>query len=261
MRSDSHTRLPSADTEIQSEARWDAQRSREEILGRLGLYALRPKEGEVLMVYTESNEFRILKKLQLGRANVYKLAKSSRDAGHYSTILRALRRMERKRLVKVVKGSNSGERKQKVYEVTLLGELVKSLAIGGWKRVAEKIAAGSSKFQDCQKAHQPLDPYYYWHQAHNMIESLMHLPVPSNLQIDLDRAAEENECDWIKANVIEKLSNPQTRSQDLHRLEILSNVHWIKSVIVHLLDEYSNEWGTWLKTLEDFKLELTSKLR
>lgn len=257
MRSNSRKLLPSADTEIQDMGRWDAIYERGELLRWLGLYTWRVVERESFLVYSENYAFRILKKLlQLGRANVYELAKSSKNAGHYSTILRALRRMEKSTLVKVVPIDSTGGRKQKVYEVTLLGELVESLASGGWKGVAEKIAAMAPRFQDCQKAHEHFDPYYYWRLAHSVIWSLMRTSMPSNVDVDLERVVTETEGEWIKANIIKKLNDTRALSQNSHYLEKLSNIQWIGSMITQMLDEYCREWETWLKTLHALRQEL-----
>lgn len=260
MRSNSRTRLPSADTEIHGQARWDATFAREELLRELGLFTQRVLEGEMLLVYTENNAFRILKKLlKLGSANVYELAKSSKNAGHYSTILRALRRMEKQGLVKVVSMDNIGGRSQKVYEVTLLGELVESLARGGWKEVGEKVTAMTPRFRDCQKVHEDFDPYY-WRLAYSIVESLMRTSMPSSVDIDLEKVVTKNESEWINANIIKKLDDPQDMSQNLHYLEKLSNIQWIGVMITQLLDEYCRERETWLKTLYAFRQKLILRL-
>ena len=67
-------------------------------------------------------ELEILKKLSQGSANVYELKwKRLRDIDvHYSTVLRALRRLEKKKLVRVVSQKNSG-RRGKTYACTLVG--------------------------------------------------------------------------------------------------------------------------------------------
>jgi predicted transcriptional regulator len=250
--------LPSADTEIQGQDRWNAIYERGELLRKLGLYTLRVIEGKVLLDYTENNAFRILKKLlQLGGANVYELAKFSKNAGHYSTILRALRRMEKRGLVKVVPKDSTSGRNEKVYEVTLFGELIESLASGGWKGMAEKIAVIAPRFQDCQRAYERFDPSYYWHHAYSIVESLMRTPMPNNVKFEIERVVTENEGEWIKTNLIKKLNDPQTVSQNLHYLKELSDVQWIGCIVLQLLDEYYSEWEKWLKTLNAFRHELS----
>lgn len=259
MRSNNGNRLPPADTEIRGQDRWDAIYKRGEFLRKLGLYTSRVIKGEMFLVYTENNAFRILKKLlKRDGANVYELAKFSKNAGHYSTILRALRRMEKRGLVKVVPKDSTSGRSEKVYEVTLFGELAESLASRGWKGMAEKIAVITPRFQDCQRAHEPFDPYYYWRHAYSIIESLMRTPMPNNLEFDIERVVTENEGEWIKTNLIKKLNDPQTVSQNLHHLEELSEVQWIGCIILQLLDEYYKEWEKWLKTLNAFRQQLLS---
>jgi DNA-binding PadR family transcriptional regulator len=202
------------------------------------------------------NEFKILEKLvKLRRANVYKISKSLKNAGHYSTILRALRRMERKGLVYTIVG-NRKNRAQKTYQVTILGEAINSLADGGWKRAAENIEAQSSRFRDCQKMHPALgsDYYdYYRYLTYHVIESLMYPATLRDLEAEreqIEEALTEGNGRWIRRNVITKLNNLETRSDSLRQVEQLVEIPWMRSIVVQCIEEYVSELKDWLKTID-----------
>jgi len=234
----------------------DIEGDPKELLRSLGLYAY--KSNGSRRILTERAEFKILKALlKLGHANVYEISRSSKNIGHYSTILRALRRMEKKNLVRVVLEGKTGRRK-KVYQVTVLGEIIGPLAKDGWKRAAERIATRSSRFQDCQKAHQSFDPYYYWYQTKDIIENLIHPSTNKGLQSDLEEVVVKCEFRWIKTFVIEKLSARDNRSENLHILQKLSNIDWIRPVIIQYIADYVGEEKEWLKIIDDFKRKLVS---
>jgi DNA-binding PadR family transcriptional regulator len=252
----------SADIDIEDAIRikraYEAQNCREILLRNLQLYSFKTDERG-FNVLAERIEFRILKKLlKIGRANVYEISKSSRDIGHYSTVLRALRRMEKKNIVQSVSGISSG-RKTKIYEVTLLGELIESLGTGGWKLTAEKIAKRSSKFKDCQEAHKSFDQHYYWIQTSTIIENLMRLSENKDLPPNLEELVMESEFVWIKTNLIERLNDRKERSEKLDFLEKLSNIDWIFPIIIRYINEYTEEWREWLKNIDNFKQKLLAR--
>jgi DNA-binding PadR family transcriptional regulator len=106
-------------------------------------------------------ELEILKNLSKGSANVYELKwKRLRDIDvHYSTVLRALRRLEKKKLVRVVSQRDSGHR-GKTYACTLLGNLVVALTKKGLSGAAKIVAENSRSFRECIRIHLSFDSDY-----------------------------------------------------------------------------------------------------
>jgi DNA-binding PadR family transcriptional regulator len=203
-------------------------------------------------------EFKILRRLaQLGHANVYEISKSLKDAGHYSTILRALRRMERKGLVHTIIGDHADDRSQKTYEVTLLGKAIKSLGEGDWKRAAEKIAEQSSRFRDCQRMYQVLGYNYYEYLTYYVIESLMYPATSRDLEAECKQVDEEitqRSDRWIRKIVMPKLYCRETRSEGLHQIEQLVEIPWMRPIAIQCIEEYVSDMKDWLRTIEYINL-------
>lgn len=210
------------------------------------------------------NEFRILRKLaKLRCANVYRISKSLRDAGHYSTILRALRRMERKGLVRNVR-TNHENRSQKTYEITLLGKAVTVLGQDDWKHAAEIIAARSPRFSDCQKICQTIGSVYYQYLTYHVIESLMY---PTTLRdVDgeckqIEEAVAQGNENWIRKNIMPKLNDTEARSDYLQQIELLLNIPWMRLIAAKCIEEYVSEWKGWLETVEGIKQSTPAKAK
>ena len=249
-----HKKLPSADTEIIGEDRWNAQNQREDLLEKIGLYSRRAEAG--WLVPTENLEMMLLKLLlKLKRANVYEISKS-KNVGHYSTVLRGLRRMEKRKLVYSILKCDGGRHK-KIYQVTLLGELVAYLAKGGWKGTSKRIASKSSNFRDCQAVHELYDPCYYWRLTQRILEKMLQQS-SSTQEIDLEQIVAETEFNWIETNIIEKLSERKNLAENLDLLERLGNIEWIRSMIVQKICQYFEEWKEWLNAIEVVKTKLTN---
>jgi DNA-binding PadR family transcriptional regulator len=204
------------------------------------------------------NEFKILRRLaKIGRANVYEISKSLKDAGHYSTILRALRRMERKGLVHTLIEAQADERGQKTYGVTLLGEVVKFLAEKDWKRAAEKIAERSSRFRDCQKIYQVLGYDYYQYLIYHVIEGLMYPKTSRDLDAErkqVDEEVTQRSSRWIRKNIMPKLYVRETRSEGLRQIEQLMDIPWMRPILIQFIEEYVSEMKDWLRTVEYINL-------
>lgn len=220
-----------------------ASRQRHELFQKLSL-----KEGET--------ELRILMALSksIGWANVYQLWKGLRDVGHYSTVLRALRRLEQKRLVETL-ASRTG-RNEKIYTPTLLGELIAALARGEWKAAAQILAERSSRFRECVKAHRALNPLYYYGLTRDIIEKLLMFPKYRNIQPDLEKIVMECESWNIEEKVVQEVNDPSARPELFQYLKKLSYVDWIRSIVMSFIDEYIEEEKEWLQALADFKTEM-----
>lgn len=207
------------------------------------------------------NEFRILEKLvKLGHANVYRISKSLKDAGHYSTILRALRRMERKGLVHTVVGDQEN-RSQRTYQATLLGQVITVLAEKDWKHAAEKIAAQSSRFLDCQEIPQALDSKYHQKLTYHVIESLMYPTTFRDAERELEQADEAvAECNgnWLRKNIIPKLNDKRTRSDAIREIEQFAGIPWMRSIVVQSIEEYVSETKDWLRKIDEVRQKSAS---
>lgn len=219
-------------------------RHRNLILQKLGL-----KEGE-----TELKILAGLSKVTVGEAaNVYELSKKLSDVGHYSTILRALRRLEQKKLVRGVLSIEG--RREKVYFTTFLGDLIIALAHGGWKATAQILAESSSSFRECIKAHFFRNPYRYWSLTRDIIKILcMRVDVPPNIE----GTVRHSEIDWIKEHIATYLNDPSCRPWISKYLTKMSHVSWIKSELIPFIDYHIEVEKEWLRTLADFKKDLLS---
>ena len=215
------SQLPPADKELIHEDGWHAKKQREQMLKEMGLYSHRVIMG--WYVLTENLEMKLLELLlRLKSANVYEISKS-KDVGHYSTVLRGLRRMEKKNLVHSILKNAQG-RYKKIYYVTLLGRLLVYLAKDGWKGTAQKIAQESSNFRDCQTIHELYDPVYYWHFTKNILETLIQ-KTSNNQEIDLELIVSETEFNQIEI-IIERLSQREQFAESTEILERLAKVRF-----------------------------------
>jgi DNA-binding PadR family transcriptional regulator len=225
------------------------RRAREDlnnVLGALGL-----KEG--------GTEFRILMELSKTRtANVYELWKRLPDVGHYSTVLRAIKRLNfrEKNLVQNWHASKGGRRKT-TYTLTLFGDLIVALVKGGWRSAAQLLAESSLSFCECILAHFSRDPYYYWSLTRHIIEEVkpyIIIDIP-----EIEEIVRRIEINWIKEHITEALNDPSSRSWISTYLKRMAHVNWIISTRTDLLsfiDSYIKEQEEWLQVLNDCKSDL-----
>ena len=215
-------------------------------------------------------ELEILKKLYYGRANVYELKwKRLQDVDvHYSTVLRALRRLEKKKLVKVLSQREVG-RRGKTYACTLVGELVVALARNGLSGATQIVAKSSKSFRECVGVHLPFDSNY----PQSMTESIIWNIWNSErgeiaVRSDLDIYVKNVELEWIKANIIKSLFYepsrhdfddryhlPLSRPKILRYLKRITHISWISNWLVQVIENYVERENEWLQELEDFKRE------
>jgi DNA-binding PadR family transcriptional regulator len=258
------TRSPS-ETELADLARRARERDYfdmfQKLLTNMHLFCYKLAENGAFPVRKARNEFRILNRLEkLKKANVYRIAKSLKDAGHYSTILRALRRMEKKGLVRSIT-VNSKNRRQKTYEVTLLGNAITVLAKENWRHAADEIAQRSSRFLECQRIFQTLGLEYYHYLTYRVIESLMYPTKLREAEADLEQveqAVTEANVNWLKQKIIPKLSDLAMRSEGLRQIEQLASISWMQSITAQCTEEYILETKNWLKKIEAVRKRTTS---
>lgn len=220
-----------------------ADKSCNNILQGLGL----KEGGTALRVLTELSE--------AGGANVYELWRKMPGVGHYSTVLRALRKLEQENLVRVVPSSGEG-RSQKICAMTLYGELILALVKDGWKLAAQLLAEKSSTFRDCIRAHFSRDPYYYWGLTRDIIEEIktyIIIDIP-----DIEEIVRRLEIEWIEAHIVEELDNPSSRLWISKYLKRMSHAGWIRSELLPYLADYIEKERDWLQTLDGFKNDLLS---
>jgi hypothetical protein len=160
--------------------------------------------------------------------------------------------MEKKGLVRSIT-VNSRNRRQKTYEVTLLGNAITVLAKENWRRAAEEIAQQSSRFLECQRIFQALGLEYYQYLTYRVIESLMYPTKLREPEADLEQAEQavtEANVNWLKQKIIPKLNDITMRSDGLRQIEQLASIHWMRSIIAQCTEEYILEAKNWLKKIE-----------
>jgi len=208
-------------------------------------------------------KIRILTKLSTtGQTNVYKLWKSLHDAGHYTTVLRALGPLQLMKLVRVAPSSGTG-RKSRMYSITLLGELILALVKGGWRSAAQLLAENSPSFRECIRAHFSRNPYRYWSLTRDVIKEYVetawkYLDPDVDIApfIDIEEVVKRIEVDWIKAHITEQLDDPSSRPWISKYLKRMSHFDWIASELSAFLDNYITNEREWLQTLEEFRRDL-----
>jgi len=215
-------------------------------------------------------ELEILEELSRGSANVYELKmKRLRDINvHYSTVLRALRQLEKKKLVRVVSSKEVG-RRSKTYVCTLLGELVVALSRNGMSGATRIVAESSKSFRECVGAHLSFDSDY----PLSMIESvIMNISESEKgetaTRSDLDAYVENVELEWVNANIIKAIIydpsrldfdeyyHTLSRSEILRYLKKITHISWISDRVVQVIENYVEKEKEWLQELEDFKREV-----
>jgi len=163
------------------------------------LHRLRIRRGKI--------ELKILEKLSRREANVYELRwKRLRDVNvHYSTVLRALERLEKKKLVKIISSSKVG-RRYKTYANTLSGDLVLALAKKGLDGTAKILAENSPSFRECLGAHSSLGQDHYMFLTREVVWEIS-MGKKGNVitHHDLDFYVRKAELLWIRRNVIDVL--------------------------------------------------------
>ena len=216
------------------------------------------------------NELEILKELSHGSGNVYELQKRLRVIDvHYSTVLRALRRLERKKLVKVVSQIDV-VRREKRYACTLLGVLVVALARNRMSGAARIVAESSKSFRECVGVHLSFDSDYPLAMTESIIWNILNNERGETVvRSDLDAYVRKNELEWIRANIVEALypkpSRPYldyeyhyslSRPEILRYLKKITHISWISDWLVPVIEKYVEKENEWLQALEDFKREV-----
>jgi len=229
-------------------------------------------------------ELEILKKLSQGSTNVYKLNRKTKcdiDV-HYSTVLRALRRLEKKRLVKVVSQGNSGRREKK-YACTILGQLVVALAKKGMSGAVRIVAESSKSFRECIRVHSFVRSRINYDYESMMMELvILNLKntkkVESVIPSELDEHVRNIELEWIRENIVNalfhdssanhfhrgridsdyriSLYDPLSRSEILRYLRKIVHTSWMRDFVIQFIEHYIEKENEWLQALKDFKMEV-----
>jgi len=214
-------------------------------------------------------ELEILKKLSRGSANVYELKwKRLRDIDvHYSTVLRALRRLEKKKLVRVLSSKEVG-RRDKTYICTLVGELVVALVRNGMNGATRIIAESSRSFRECIGVHLSFDSDYPLSMTESVIWNILESEKgESATRSDLDAYVRKVELEWVNSNIVKALTydpsrpdldgyyRPLSRSEILRYLKKVTHISWISYSVVRVIEKHIEKENEWLQALEDFKRE------
>jgi len=216
-------------------------------------------------------ELEVLKELSHGDANVYELKwKRLRNVDvHYSTVLRALRRLEEKKLVRV-KSSKEGERHTKTYACTMLGEFVVALARNGLSGAVRMLAENSQSFRECVGVHSSFDSNYPSSMTELTIRNILDSERGETLvHSDLDVYVRKTELEWVNANILKALIYdpsrpdfddeyypPLSRHEILRYLKKITQINWISDRVVEAIEKYVEKEREWLQELEDFKREV-----
>jgi len=224
-------------------------------------------------------ELEILKKLSQSSANVYNLNQKIRcniDV-HYSTVLRALRRLEEKMLVRVVSQRNSG-RREKIYVCTLLGQLVVALAKKGISGAVRILAENSKSFRECIQVHSSFNYDYQSMMTESLILNNLNTKKMQPVFLsELDDNVRTIELEWIKENIVRALfydpsANdfdrglidsdyrislyvPLSRSEILRYLRKIVHISWIRDFVIQFIEQYIEKENEWLQALKDFTME------
>lgn len=229
-------------------------------------------------------ELEILKELSKGSTNVYELKwKRLRDNDvHYSTVLRALRRLEKKKLVRVVSQRVSGHR-EKTYACTLVGALVVELARNGMSGAARIVAESSKSFRECIRVHSFVRSRINYDYESMMMELvILNLKntkkVESVIPSELDEHVRNIELEWIRENIVNalfhdssanhfhrgridsdyriSLYDPLSRSEILRYLRKIVHTSWMRDFVIQFIEHYIEKENEWLQALKDFKMEV-----
>jgi len=215
-------------------------------------------------------ELEILKRLSHSSANVYELNKRLRDIGvHYSTVLRALRRLEKKKLVRVVSERDTG-RREKTYACTLIGDLVVALAKNGLSGAARIVAESSKSFRECVEVHLSFNSNYPMSLTESVIRKILKSERGERaVRSDLDVYVRNVESEWVKANIVNALFydpsqpnfedlyyRPLSRAEILRYLKKVVHIGRISDWLVQVVEKYVEKEKKWLQALEDFEREV-----
>jgi DNA-binding PadR family transcriptional regulator len=206
-------------------------------------------------------ELEILKKLSHGSANMYELTGKLRDIGvHYSTVLRALRRLEKKKLVRIVSQRDVGRREKK-YACSLLGDLVVALAKNGLSGAAQILAESSKDFRECVGVHLSFDSNHSPSLTESVIWSILNSEREElAMRSDLDAYVRNVELEWASYAMYACMPDfddwYRKRTNMLRYLNKVVHISWINDFLVQVIEKYIEKEKEWLQGLEDFKREV-----
>jgi len=161
--------------------------------------------------------------------NAYSLWKAS-GLKHYPTVLRALKKLEEKRLVQVL--SEKGMRGERTYTPTLVGTLITYKVKGEEKKIVEMVEKNSSLFRELYK----IDKDDNWA-----------LRVFSEIMMDFYRKIEPRSFDAIIRKEVESWLDDyflNRLGEDPEWITKLSKVKWIRPLALKLIEDEID----WLKT-------------
>lgn len=182
----------------------------------------------------------LLALMDMTRSNVYKLSKRLPNVGHYSTVLRALKRLEKKRLVKVLPSETKSGRNRKVYTMTVLGEIVAALARFGWKAAAQVACEKSTRFSECIQVNQSFEPYHYLRLIRDVMRRIMRIMKMTSfgIEVNLDEIVTSTQFSDLSPLLNEMLLDPNNIPKVSTHLKKLSTVDWIRPLVIGMCKDY-----------------------
>lgn len=214
-----------------------------------GLGLVTHARASIFRAYKWKVDLKILDKLLPSKANVYELKhRRLKDSDeHYSTVLRALRRLERKRFVKLVSSEKEG-RRNKTYACTLLGELVIVVARKGMEAASQIIAESSQSFRECLE----IRPSHWEQLTMETIRGVFNSKGEDAVtHSDLDLYVRNAEFNWARNNIIKNLNDLSSRPDIRGYLRALPNIKWLGKWLAPTLEKHVEKEGAWLQTLRD----------
>ena len=176
--------------------------------------------------------------------NAYGLWKTS-GLKHYPTVLRALKKLEERRLVQVL--SDKGIRGERIYAPTLVGMLVSYIINGEEKKQTTLVVKNSSLFRELYK----IDKDDYWRKR-----------VVQEIILDVYRKKEPRSVDDVIKNEVEDYLDDYVLNrldEDPEWIRKISEVKWIRPLAVRVIEDELNRLKRNVEALNKLKKIFTAK--
>lgn len=204
--------------------------------------------GDVIPRYIRlsDTEVKILHTLiQLKSGNAYRVWKTS-GLKHYPTVLRALKKLEEKRLVEVL--SENGMRGERIYAPTIMGTLVSHVFSREEKKILNLVEENSRLFRELLK----IDKEGYW--AFVAVKRII-FDVYSDRELrSIDEVIREKIEDGLTDCALNPLEegNPEWITK-------VSQVKWVRQLALKVIDREIDWFEKNAEKLKKLKETLTAK--
>jgi hypothetical protein len=159
------------------------------------------------------------------RGNAYGLWKTS-GLKHYPTVLRTLKKLEKKRLVQAL--SESGTRGERIYVPTLVGTLVSYVFNGEKKKIVKMVEENSSLFRELYKMDRDED--WAFVVAEDIISDFYRKKEPRSF----DEAIEDRLQGLIVDNMVDFVHNKIEKGMEW--ILKFSKIKWIRELAIREIE-------------------------